>query len=51
MNKITVAKTGKITVKKGLKKGTYKVKLRVTAAGNKNYKKKAKTVVVKVRVK
>ena len=31
-------KTGKITVKKGLKKGTYKVKVKIKAAGNKNFK-------------
>ena len=37
--KITIAqKTGKVTVKKGLKKGTYKVKVRIKAAGNANYK-------------
>ena len=51
--KITIAKsTGKITVKKGLKKGTYKVKVKVKAAGNSNYKPSAeKTVTVKVIVK
>ncbi len=49
--KITVSKTGKITVKKGLKKGTYKVKIKVTAAGNANYKAKTKTVTVKITVK
>ena len=50
--KISVnAKTGKITVKKGLKKGTYKVKVKVRAAGNANYKASAwKTVKFKVRV-
>lgn len=31
-------KTGKITIKKGLKKGTYKVKIKVKANGNANYK-------------
>lgn len=49
--KITVAKNGKITVKKGLKKGTYKIKVKVTAAGNSNYNKATKTVTVTVRVK
>ena len=49
--KITVAKNGKITVKKGLKKGTYKVKVKVTAAGNKTYKPSAKTVTVTIYVK
>ena len=37
--KIKIAKTtGKVTVKKGLKKGTYKVKVKVKAKGNSNYK-------------
>ncbi len=50
--KITVnAKTGKITVKKGLKKGTYKVKIKVTAKGNSKYKAATKTVTVTIVVK
>ncbi len=49
--KITVSKAGKITVKKGLKKGTYKVKIKVTAAGNASYKAKSKTVTVTIKVK
>ena len=51
--KITIAKkTGKVTVKKGLKKGTYKVKVKVKAAGNANYKaSKVKTVTFKIIVK
>ena len=49
--KITVAKNGKVTVKKGTKKGTYKIKVNVTAAGNKNYAKKTKTVTFTVKVK
>lgn len=51
--KITVnKKTGKITIKKGLKKGTYKVKVKVQALGNNLYKKsKVKTVTVRIRVK
>ena len=45
-------KTGQIQVKKGLKKGTYKVKIKVQAAGNANYlSSEAKTVTVKVKVK
>ena len=50
--KITIAKkTGKVTVKKGLKKGTYKVKVKVKAAGTGNYKPSAwKTVTLKIRV-
>mgnify|MGYP002626131174 CR=1 FL=1 len=50
--KITVnKKTGKITVKKGLKKGTYKVKIKVTAAGTTKYKKATKTITVTIKVK
>ena len=44
-------KTGKITVKKGLKKGTYKLKVKVTAAGNSKYKPATKTVTVKLKIK
>lgn len=44
-------KTGKITVKKGTPKGTYYVKVKVTAKGNSNYKSATKTATVKVRVK
>ncbi|MCR5543407.1 MAG: InlB B-repeat-containing protein [Eubacterium sp.] len=44
--------TGKVTVKKGLKKGTYKVKVKVKALGNSNYKASGtKTVTFKVKVK
>ncbi len=43
-------KTGKLTVKKGLKKGTYKVRVKVTAAGNAGYKAKSKTVTVTLKV-
>ena len=50
--KITInKKTGVITVKKGLKKGTYPLKVKVTAAGNAGYKTGSKTVIVKIRVK
>ena len=50
--KLTVnATTGKITVKKGTKKGTYKIKVKVTAYGNDNYKSASKTVTVKIKVK
>ena len=44
-------KSGKITVKKKTKKGTYKIKVRVTAAGTAEYKAASKTVTVTVRVK
>ncbi len=43
---------GKIAVKKGLKKGVYKVKVKVRAAGNKAYKPSTvKTVIFKIKVK
>lgn len=49
---LTINKTsGKITVKKGTKKGTYKIKVKVTAAGSSNYKSGSKTVEVTVVVK
>jgi hypothetical protein len=45
-------KNGKITVKQNTKQGTYKVKVRVKANGNANYKASAwKTVTFKVKVK
>ncbi len=51
-SKITVnKKNGKITVKKGLKKGTYKLKIAITASGNAEYKPLIKTVTVKITVK
>lgn len=44
-------KTGKVTVKKKAKKGTYKIRVKVTAAGTTVYKALSKTVYVTVRVK
>ena len=51
--KITInQKTGKVTVKKGLKKGTYKVKVKVEAAGNDTYlASSGETVTFKVIIK
>ena len=50
--KITVnKKNGKFTVKKGIKKGTYKIKVKVSAKGNSTYKAASKTVTVKIVVK
>lgn len=43
--------TGVITIKKGLKKGKYTVKIKVTASGNKQYKSGSKDVVLTVKVK
>lgn len=45
------ASNGKVTVPKGTKKGTYQVKIKITAKGNANYKSGSKTVTVKVKVK
>ena len=46
------AKTGLITIKKKLKKGTYKVKVQITGQGNNNYEKSGtKTVTFKIKVK
>lgn len=48
----TVNKTnGKITVKKVLKKGTYKIKVKISAKATANYNAGTKTVLVTVRVK
>ena len=44
-------KTGNITIKKGLKKGTYKIRVKVKAAGNSLYKSASKTAALKIRVK
>ena len=43
--------TGKVTVPKNTKKGTYKVKVKVTAAGNAKYKALSKTVTCTIKVK
>ena len=45
------AKNGAITVKKRTRKGTYTLRVQVTAAGNANYKKGSRTVTVKVKIK
>lgn len=43
--------TGKITVKKGLKKGTYKLTVKVLAKGNEYYNPATKNVTVRIKVK
>lgn len=50
--KISVkTKTGEIKIKKGsYKEGTYKVKLKITAAGNADYDKKTVTKTVKIKI-
>lgn len=46
------AKTGKLTIRKGLKKGVYKVKIKITAGGNANYSASGiKKVTCRVKVK
>ena len=49
--KISVSSNGRITLAKGLRKGTYRIKVKVTAAGNDIYEKKSKTVTVTIKVK
>lgn len=44
---ISVNKKGKVTLKKGAKKGTYKIV--VKCAGSKNYKSGSKTITIKVK--
>lgn len=50
-SKLTVSKTGKITVAKGSKKGTYSMNVKVSAAAKGNYNSDSKTVKVTVVVK
>ena len=50
-NYFTVDKaTGKVTIKKGTPKGTYTLKIKVTAAGGPNYKSGSTTAVCKITV-
>lgn len=49
--KIKIAKNGKVTCKKGLKKGTYKVKVKLKAAGNSSYLPATKTTTLTIVVK
>lgn len=50
--KLTVNKTtGKITVKKNTKKGSYQIKVKVKAAANGDYKAAAVTTTIKVKIK
>ena len=48
---IKVSKAGKVTVRKGLKKGRYQIKVKITAAATKKYQKTTVTKVVKIIVK
>ena len=49
--KVLSLKKGKVIVKKKAKKGTYTIKIKVTAKATKKYKKATKTVTVKVKIK
>ena len=49
--KISIKSNGTITIKKGLKKKTYKVVVKVNAAGRSIYSATSRTVTVKVKVK
>lgn len=49
--KISISKTGKVTLKKKMKKGTYKVTAKVTASGDWNYKAGSKNITFKIKVK
>ena len=49
--KIKISKAGKVTVKKGLKKGTYKVKVKVSIAATGNYTAAETTKTIKIKVK
>ena len=46
----TVSKTGRTTFKKGLPRGTYKLRIDVTASGNTKYRAITKTATVTVKV-
>ena len=51
-SRFTVNKsTGKVTVRKGAKKGIHTIKVRVTASGGTNYKAKSQVVTCKITVK
>ena len=49
--RIAIGRGGKVTLKKNLKAGSYKVRVRVSAAGNANYMPASKVVKLKIRVK
>ena len=49
--KIKISSNGKVTLKKKLKKGKYKVTVKVTAAGNNIYKPVTKNATFKIKVK
>jgi hypothetical protein len=50
-SKLKVSSTGKVTVKKGLKKGTYKIQVKAYVDGNANFKSAEQTKTIKVKIK
>ncbi|MBQ5397974.1 MAG: CAP domain-containing protein [Ruminococcus sp.] len=51
-SKVSISKNGVISIRKGkYKKATYKLKVRITAAGNQSFSRASKTVAVKIQVK
>ncbi len=50
-NVLTLKKNGKIRIKKGSKKGTYKLSVLVAVSGNSAYKKASKIVKTKIKIK
>ncbi|SFA89597.1 Leucine rich repeat-containing protein [Acetitomaculum ruminis DSM 5522] len=50
-SKITLSSAGKVTVKKGLKKGTYKIKIKISSKATKDYKEGSITKTVSISVK
>ena len=49
--KIKISENGQVTVKRGVKKGTYKLTVKVTAVGDKRYSGSEKEVLLKVKIK
>ena len=49
--KITVSTAGKVTLKKGLKKGKYSIKVKVSAAATSTHKAASKTITIKITIK
>ena len=45
------ASSGKVTVKKGVKKGTYKIKVKMTVSGNDMYDAYSAIKTIKIKVK
>ena len=44
------SKTGQVTVKKGTKRGTYKIRLKVTAAATSEFKAASESYILTIRV-